>query len=86
MNRRLSDREFLAGAYSIADIACIGWVSRAERFGHDLGNFPNLRRWRETMLGRPAVQRGLSVKVAAAFNVDMKDPKVRAILFNQRSR
>src|SRR5262249_42737368 len=35
MNRRLSDREFLAGAYSIADIACIGWVSRAERFGHD---------------------------------------------------
>ena len=86
MNRRLSDREFLAGAYSIADIACIGWVSRAERFGHDLGNFPNLRRWRETMLGRPAVRRGLSVKVAAAFNVDMKDPKVRAILFNQRSR
>ena len=86
MNRRLSDREFLAGAYSIADIACIGWVSRAERFGHDLSNFPNLRRWRETMLGRPAVRRGLSVKVAAAFNVDMKDPKVRAILFNQRSR
>jgi GST-like protein len=86
MDKRLADREFLAGAYSIADIACIGWVSRAERFGHDLGGFPNLRRWRETVTGRPAVKRGLAVKVAAAFHVDMKDPKVRAILFNQRSR
>jgi GSH-dependent disulfide-bond oxidoreductase len=85
MNRRLADREFLAGPYSIADIACIGWVSRAERFGHDLSDFPNLRRWRETVMGRPAVKRGLAVKVAAAFHVDMKDPKVRAILFNQRS-
>src|SRR5499433_3509281 len=39
MDRRLADRAFLAGKYSIADIACVGWVSRAERFGHDLGNF-----------------------------------------------
>ena len=36
MNVRLEDRDFLAGRYSIADIACVGWVSRAERFGHDL--------------------------------------------------
>ncbi len=84
MNRRLEDREFLAGRYSIADIACIGWASRAERFGHDLGDFPNVRRWRETVSIRPAVRRGLSVKVEAAFRVDLKDPKVRAVLFNQR--
>lgn len=86
MNRRLEDREFLAGKYSIADIACIGWASRAERHGHDLGAFANVRRWLATVLARPAVKRGLSVKVEAAFHVDMNDPKVRAVLFDQRAR
>jgi GSH-dependent disulfide-bond oxidoreductase len=86
MNTRLEDREFLAGSYSIADIACVGWASRAERHGHDMGAFPNVKRWLEALLGRPAVKRGLSVKVEAAFHVDMKDPKVRAILFNQKAR
>ena len=86
MNTRLKDREFLAGNYSIADIACVGWASRAERHGHDMSGFPNVRRWLETLLGRPAVKRGLSVKVEAAFDVDMKDPNVRAILFNQKAR
>jgi GSH-dependent disulfide-bond oxidoreductase len=86
MNRRLEDREFLAGKYSIADIACIGWASRAERHGHDLSAFANVRRWLETVLARPAVKRGLSVKVEAAFHVDLKDPKIRAVLFNQRAR
>ena len=82
MDRRLADREFLAGGYSIADIACIGWASRAERHGHDLSAFANVRRWLATV--RPAVKRGLSVKVEAAFHVGMNDPKVRAVLFNQR--
>jgi GSH-dependent disulfide-bond oxidoreductase len=86
MNTRLKEREFLAGNYSIADIACVGWASRAERHGHDMSGFPNVRRWLETLLRRPAVKRGLSVKVEAAFHVDMKDPKVRAILFDQKAR
>ena len=86
MNRRLEDREFLAGRYSIADIACIGWASRAERHGHDLSRFSNVRRWLETMLARPAVKRGLRVKVEEAFHVDMTDPKVRDVLFNQKAR
>ena len=86
MNRRLEDREFLAGRYSIADIACIGWASRAERHGHDLSRFSNIRRWLETMLARPAVKRGLRVKVEEAFHVDMTDPKVRDVLFNQKAR
>src|SRR5215467_7453870 len=86
MNTRLEDRAFLAGNYSIADIACVGWASRAERHGHDMSGFPNVRPWLETLLARPAVKRGLSVKVEAAFHVDMKDPKVRAILFNQKAR
>jgi GST-like protein len=86
MNARLQDREFLAGRYSIADIACIGWASRAERHGHELSHFPNVRRWLETVMARPAVKRGLKVKVEEAFHVDMKDPKVREVLFNQRAR
>jgi GST-like protein len=86
MNRRLEQREFLASRYSIADMSCVGWASRAERFGHDLSEFPNVVRWRAAVTARPAVQRGLSVKVAAAFQVDMTDPKVRAVLFNQRGQ
>jgi GSH-dependent disulfide-bond oxidoreductase len=85
MNRRLADREFLAGRYSIADMACIGWASRAERFGHDLSEFANVRRWRDDVMARLAVKRGLAVKVEAAFRVDMNDPRVRAVLFNQRA-
>src|SRR5207244_2984462 len=63
MERRLADREFLARRYSIADIACIGWVSRAERHGHDLDDFPHVRRWRETVMAREGVKRGLRLKV-----------------------
>ena len=63
-----------------------GQSCRAERFGHDLSEFPNVGRWREAVIARPAVKRGLSVKVAAAFQVDLKDPMVRAVLFNQRAR
>ncbi len=86
MNTRLAERRFLAGRYSIADIACVGWASRAERFGQSLADFPHVRRWLETLLARPAVKRGLSVKVEEAFHVDTTDPKVRAVLFNQRGR
>jgi GST-like protein len=86
MNARLADRRFLAGRYSIADIACVGWASRAERFGQSLGEFPHVRRWLKTLLARPAVKRGLSVKVEEAFHVDASDPKVRAVLFDQRAR
>ena len=86
MDRRLADREFLAGRYSIADIACIGWASRAERHGHDLSGFRNVRRWLDTVMSRAAVKRGLKVRVEEAFRVDVQDPKVHAVLFNQRAR
>jgi GST-like protein len=86
MDKRLENREFLAGRYSIADIACIGWASRAERHGHDLSRFPNVRRWLEIVMARPGVERGLKVRVEEAFHVDINDPQVRAVLFNQRAR
>src|SRR5262245_58405064 len=86
MNTRLADRAFLAGKYSIADMACIGWASRAERFGQDISAFHHVKRWIETMRARPAVMRGLRVRVEEASKVDVNDPKVRAVLFNQRAR
>jgi len=86
MNTRLATHEFLAGHYSIADMACVGWVRLAERMGQELAQFPHLKRWFETIRARPAVKRAFAIRVEAASVVDMKDPKVRAILFGQRAR
>ena len=86
MNARLARREFLAGRYSIADMACVGWVRLAERQGQDLAEFPHLKRWFETIRARPAVKRAFDIHIAAAAAVDMRDPKVRAVLFGQRAR
>ncbi|HET7847591.1 MAG TPA: glutathione S-transferase N-terminal domain-containing protein, partial [Pseudolabrys sp.] len=61
MNTRLKDREFLAGRYSIADMACVGWANGWERQGQDINQFPNLKRWLDTVKARPAVQRGMSL-------------------------
>jgi GST-like protein len=86
MNKRLTDREFLAGKYSIADMACVGWASRWERQGQDIEQFPHFKRWLETMLARPAVHRGMHLRVEEANKVNMKDPKVQDLLFHQRAR
>jgi GST-like protein len=86
MNKRLAEREFLAGRYSIADMACVGWVRLAERQGQDLAQFPHLKRWFETIRARPAVKRAFAIRVEAAGTVDMNDAKVRAVLFGQRAR
>jgi len=83
MDRRLREHEFLAGKYSIADIACVGWVSRWKLQGQDIEQFPHLKRWLTTLRERPAVQRGLALRVEAARHVDIRDPKVRATLFDQ---
>ena len=45
LNRRLADREFVAGEYSIADMACYPWIVPHERQGQNLDDFPHLRRW-----------------------------------------
>ena len=86
MNKRLADRAFLAGAYSIADIACVGWVRLHERQGQDLAQFPHLLRWYEIIRARPAVVRAFGIRIEAASKVDIHDPKVRAVLFNQRAQ
>jgi GST-like protein len=86
MNTRLAQHEFLAGRYSIADIACVGWVRLAERQGQDLAAFGHLKRWFETIRARPAVKRAFAIRVEAASTVDVNDPTVRAVLFGQRAR
>ena len=86
MNTRLRDREFLAGKYSIADIACVGWANGWERQGQDIEQFPNFKRWLATMKARPAVQRGMALGLELRQGIDMKDPKVQSVLFGQRAR
>jgi len=66
MNTRLAGRDFLAGRYSIADMASVGWVRLAERMAQDLTAFPHLKRWFETIRARPAVKRAFAIRIAAA--------------------
>jgi GST-like protein len=61
LDRRLEGREFLAGDYSIADIATWPWISRFEWQEIDLSKFPNVKRWYTAIANRPAVQRGYKV-------------------------
>ncbi|WP_440982465.1 glutathione binding-like protein [Shinella sumterensis] len=88
MNRRLADREYLAGDYSIADMACVGWVRSYEKQGQDLNDFPHLKRWFETVMARPAVERGIAVgqeERARQANL-AEDKEAQKILFGQRAR
>ena len=87
MNKRLSKHRYLASAeYTIADMACYGWTTRWERQGQDPNEFPHVKRWLDELGARPAVQRGMAVANEDARQVDMKDPKVQAVLFGQRAR
>ncbi|HEV8342620.1 MAG TPA: glutathione S-transferase N-terminal domain-containing protein [Candidatus Binatia bacterium] len=61
MNKRLSESPFLAGDYSIADVATYPWVSRYEMHQTKLEDFPNVKRWFDAISARPAVQRGMAV-------------------------
>ncbi len=60
LDTRLGQVDFLAGDYSIADIATWPWVRLAPRIGIELDAFPNLKRWVEVIGARPAVTRGLA--------------------------
>ncbi len=63
LDKRLAEVEYMAGEYSIADIATWPWVSRFEWQGVDLHQFPNVLRWYRAIADRPAVQRGYHVPV-----------------------
>ena len=57
LNKRLADREYVAGPYSIADMACYPWVVPYERQSQNLDDFPHLKRWFHAIRQRPAVVR-----------------------------
>jgi len=61
MNTRLAAHAYFADELSIADFAILGWVWRHPRHQIDLVDYPNVKRWYETMMARPAVQRGFAV-------------------------
>ena len=84
MDVRLRNRDFLAGDYSIADIASFPWVLPYRRFGNDLDNFPNLRRWFDTLKERPAVQRGVNLGKSWRRN-EARNEKARAMMFDQNA-
>ena len=64
MDRRLADHEYFADEVSIADFAIVGWAWRHERHRVDLAAYPNVRRWYETMMSRPATRRGFEVALS----------------------
>jgi GST-like protein len=61
LDKRLSEAAFLADEYSIADIATFPWIARHEWHKVDLAEFPNVKRWYDTINRRPAVVRGMAV-------------------------
>ena len=82
MDVRLRDRDYLAGNYSIADIASFPWVMPYKRFGFDLDTFENLRGWFDRIKARPAVRRG--VDVGQDLRQDLASShKARSVMFGQ---
>jgi GST-like protein len=82
LDKRLADREFVAGDYSIADMASYPWVVPYERQGQKLDDFPNLKRWFETIQARPAVMR--AYELVKGINVQPTvSEESKSILFGQ---
>jgi GSH-dependent disulfide-bond oxidoreductase len=86
LDERLAAREFVAGEYSIADMACYPWIVLHERQGQNLDDFPNLKRWFETIQRREPVQRAY----ALAKTINPAPPgmteEAKKILFGQGRR
>jgi len=82
LNKRLSDREFIAGRYSIADMAAYPWIVPYERQGQKLEDFPHLKRWFEAMRARPAVMRAYE-RAKEINTAPTVSEESRKILFGQ---
>ncbi|SER20760.1 GST-like protein [Faunimonas pinastri] len=85
LNKRLEGREFICGDYSIADMASLGWARGWERQGMDLVEFPNVKRWMDGLMARPAVQKAFELKAPETMNL-AEDKDAQKMLFNQRAR
>jgi GST-like protein len=82
MNKRLADRDYLAGEYSIADMAAWPWVVPWKNQGQQIEDFPHLNRWFEAVKARPAVERGFAVGKELRSTTPMDD-EAKKVLFGQ---
>jgi len=85
LNKRLADREFIAGAYSIADMASYPWIVSHENQGQNLDDFPHLRRWFETINNRPATIRAYAQAKSVSSNTTLSE-EAKKILFGQTAQ
>ena len=83
LNRRLADREFVAGDYSIADMAAYPWIVPHAKQGQHLNDFPHLKRWFDAIAARPAVQRAYALADKVNTAPSVSDDESRRILFGQ---
>jgi GSH-dependent disulfide-bond oxidoreductase len=87
MNKRLADRGYLAGDYSIADMASYPWVVPWERQGQNIEDFPHLKRWLEAIKARPAVVKAYEWSPKINPNAGgIRTAEERAILFGQTAK
>lgn len=84
LDRRLAGRDYVAGAYSIADMAIWPWAAGWENQQQDLAKFPNMAAWLERVGARPAVARGAAVAQEARSDLT-QDRDAQKILFGQRN-
>ena len=82
LNRRLADREFMAGDYSIADMASYPWIVPHERQGQKMEDFPHLQRWFEAIRARPATVRAYEAGEKYRTR-ETVDEEAKKILFGQ---
>jgi len=85
LDKRLADRPFVAGEYSIADMACYPWIVPYERQGQDLDEFPNLARWFDEMGERQAVKRAYALAAKVSQGPVVTDSS-RSVLFGQTAK
>ena len=86
LNKRLSAHEFVAGDYSIADMAIYGWAASWANYKIDRAEFPHVQEWLDRLGARPAVERGMAIKAPVAPVSLAEDKEAQKILFNQRAR
>ncbi|MCC7049592.1 MAG: glutathione S-transferase family protein, partial [Alphaproteobacteria bacterium] len=80
LDRRLGEAPYLAGDYSIADMAVFPWIRPYERQGQKLDDFPNVKRWFQAIDARPAVKKGLEL-LAEKRRTGPMDAKAKEVLF-----
>ena len=85
LDEQLSDREFIAGEYSIADMAAYPWIVPHERQQQNLSDFPHVKRWFEAIKARPAVQNAYA-KAAEINTKSTVTEESKSILFGQGRR